>query len=148
MADPMTRLTNASMDLKKYTNVFNYWTFILIVIYIALLIANVIYFTMLLEPWLNIVAGVTLFFLIIAYLAVFFIKDTQMQILLTLLRSILGTAFPLALIFTVSGPFALWFQILGVVLFLIGLLLLILIFRPVLAMNKITKEFMKSQKSD
>ena len=148
MDDPMTRLTNASMDLKKYTNIFNYWTFIVIVIYIALLIANVIYFTMLLELWLNIVAGVTLFFLIIAYLAVFFIKDTQKQILLTLLRSMLGTAFPIALIFTVSGPFALWLQILGVLLFLIGLLLLILILRPVLAMNQITKEFMKAQKSD
>jgi O-antigen/teichoic acid export membrane protein len=148
MADPMTRLTNATMDLKKYTNVFNYWTFILIIIYIALLIANILFFTVLLELWLNIVAGVTLFFLIIAYLAVFFIKDTQKQIMLTLLRSMIGAALPIALIVTVGGPFALWLQILGAVLFLIGLLFLILILRSLLAMNQITKEFMKGQKSD
>ena len=148
MSDPMTRLTKATMDLKKFTSAFNYWTFLLIVIYFVLLIGGVFFPIMFLEPFLAIVAGLTLFFIIIAYIAVFFVKDTQKSIMLTLVRSIIGGILPLALVFATFGPFSLYLKILGIVLFLVGLIFFYFLLRPLLTMNAITKELMKPQKTE
>ena len=111
MSDPMTRLTQATMDLKKYTNVFNYWTFLVIIIYGVLLVGGALFPAIFQEPFLAIVAGITLFFIIIAYVAVFFIKDTQMAIMLTLIRSIIGALLPLAFVFATFGPFSLYLKV-------------------------------------
>ena len=148
MSDPMTRLTQATMDLKKYTNVFNYWTFLVIILYGVLLVGGALFPAIFQEPFLAIVAGITLFFIIIAYDAVFFIKDTQMAIMLTLVRSIIGALLPLALVFATFGPFSLYLKVLGIVLILVGLILFYLLLRPLLTMNAVTKELMKPQKAE
>ena len=148
MSDPMTRLTQATMDLKKFTSAFNYWTFLVIVIYAVLMLSGAFFPTIFQEPFLTIVAGVTLFFIIIAYVAVFFVKDTQKAIMLTLIRSIIGAIIPLALIFATIGPLSLYLKILGIALFLVGLIFFYFLLRPLLTMNAITKELMKPQKAD
>ncbi len=148
MSDPMARLTKATMDLKKYTSVFNYWTFLVIIIYGVLLIGGALFPAIFQEPFLAIVAGITLFFIIIAFVAVFFVKDTQMSIMLTLIRSIIGALLPLALVFATFGPFSLYLKILGIVLVLVGLILFYLLLRPLLTMNAVTKELLKPQKSE
>ncbi len=148
MSDPMTRLTKVTMDLKKFTSAFNYWTFLVIVIYFVLLIGGAFFPAMFQEPFLTIVAGLTLFFIIIAYIAVFIVKDTQKSIMLTLIRSIIGAILPLALVFATFGPFSLYLKILGIVLFLVGLIFFYFLLRPLLTMNAITKELLKPQKSE
>ena len=148
MSDPMTRLTEATMDLKKFTSVFNYWTFLVIIIYGVLLVGGALFPAIFLEPFLAIVAGITLFFIIIAYIAVFFIKDTQMAIVLSLVRAIISALLPLVLVFATFGPFSLYLKILGIVLVIIGLILFYLLLRPLLTMNAITKELMKPQKAE
>jgi hypothetical protein len=148
MSDPMARLTKATMDLKKYTSVFNYWAFLVIIIYGVLLVGGALFPAIFQEPFLAIVAGITLFFIIIAFVAVFFIKDTQMSIMLTLIRSIISALLPLALVFATFGPFSLYLKILGIVLVLVGLILFYLLLRPLLTMNAVTKELLKPQKSE
>jgi hypothetical protein len=136
------------MDLKKYTSVFNYLTVLVIIIYGVLLVGGALFPAIFQEPFLAIVAGLTLFFIIIAFVAVFFIKDTQMSIMLTLIRSIIGALLPLALVFATLGPFSLYLKILGIVLVLVGLILFYLLLRPLLTMNAVTKELLKPQKSE
>ncbi|MFX1576107.1 MAG: hypothetical protein ACFFCF_02935 [Promethearchaeota archaeon] len=150
MSDPMTRLTQATMDLKKYTSVFNYWAFLVIVIYVVLLVGGIFFPGVFVDPFLAIIAGITLFFVVLAFVAVFFVKDTQKGIILTLLRAIIGALLPLALILLSYplGPLVLYLRILGIILFLIGLILLYLLFRPILTMNAITKELMKPSKAE
>ena len=148
MSDLMTRLTQATMDLKKFTSAFNYWTFLVIVIYFVLLIGGAFFPAMFQEPFLALVAGLTLFFIIIGYVAVFFVKDTQKAIMLTLIRSIIGALLPLALVFASFGPISLYLKILGIVLFVVGLIFFYFLLRPLLTMNAITKELMKPQKSE
>ena len=143
MSDPMARLTKASMDLKKFTSIFNYWTVIAIIIYGVLLVGGALFPAIFQEPFLAIVAGITLFFIIIGFVAVFFIKDTQKAIMLSLIRSIIGALLPLALVFATFGPFSLYLKILGIVLVLVGLILFYLLLRPLLTMNAVTKELMK-----
>lgn len=146
----MTRLTQATMDLKKYTSVFNYWAFLVIVIYVVLLVGGIFFPGVFVDPFLAIIAGITLFFVVLAFVAVFFVKDTQKGIILTLLRAIIGALLPLALILLSYplGPLVLYLRILGIILFLIGLILLYLLFRPILTMNAITKELMKPSKAE
>lgn len=148
MSDPMTRLTQATMDLKKFTSAFNYWTFLVIVIYGVLVVGAALFPAIFQEPFLAIVAGITLFFIIIAFLAVFFVKDTQKAIMLTLIRSLIGAILPLALIFATFGPFSLYLLVLGIALFLVGLIFFYFLLRPLLTMNAITKEMMKGSKTD
>ncbi len=148
MSDPIARLTKATIDLKKFTSAFNYWTFIVIVIYFILLIGGAFFPTTFQELYLTIVAGITLFFIIIGYFAVFFVKDTQKAILLTIIRAIISALLPLAIVFTTFGPFALYLKILGIVLFLVGLIFFYFLFRPLLTMNAIKKELMKPPKSE
>jgi carbon starvation protein CstA len=147
MSDAMTRLTKASMDLKKFTNAFNYWTFLVIIIYLVLLFGGIFFPTPFQEPFLAIISGITLFFIIIAYLAVFFVKDTQKAIILTLIRAIISAVLPFALVFGTLGPLSLYLKTLGIVLFLIGLIFFYFLLRPLLTMNAVTKELMKGQKS-
>ncbi len=147
MSDPITRLTKATMDLKKFTSIFNYWSFIEIIIYLSILSANIVFFSVFQEAFLTIIAALTLFFIVLAFLAVFFVKDTQKQIMLTIIRAFIGGILPLAVIFGTFGPLALWLKILGGVLTILGLLILYLLLRPVLKMNAITKELIKAQKS-
>jgi hypothetical protein len=148
LSDPMTRITKATMDLKKFTSVFNYWTFLVIVIYIVLLLGSILFPTTFGEPFLAIVAGITLFFLIIAFLAVLFIKDTQKAILFTIIRALIGALLPIALIALSIGPLNLYIKLLGVALVLVGLIILYFLLRPLLTMNSATKELMKGQKSE
>ena len=146
MSDPMSRITKATMDLKKFTTAFNYWTFLVIIIYFVLFIGGVLFPVIFLEPFLAIVTGVTLFFIIIAFLAVFFVKDTQKAIMLTLIRTIIGAVLPVAMVFATYGPLSLYLKILGGVLFLVGLIFLYLVLRSLLTMNAATKELLKGQK--
>jgi hypothetical protein len=136
------------MDLKKFTSAFNYWTFLVIVIYGVLVVGAGLFTAIFQEPFLAIVAGITLFFIIIAFLAVLFVKDTQKAIMLTLIRSLIGAILPLALIFATFGPFSLYLLVLGIALFLVGLLFFYFLLRPLLTMNAITKEMMKGSKTD
>lgn len=135
------------MDLKKFTSVFNYWTFLAIVIYAVLLIGSFLLPFVFAEPFIAIIAGVTLFFLIIAFLAVLLVKDTQKAILLTIIRAIIGAVLPIALIALSIGPLALYIKLLGVALLLVGLIILYLLLRPVVTMNAATKELLKGQKT-
>lgn len=146
MADPMTRLTKATMDLKKFTNIFNYWTFLLLIVLFSILIASILFSLVFQEPWLSLATGLSLFFIIIAFVMVLFVKDTQKQIMLTVIRAILGALLPLTLLLTL-GPLSLWLKILSIALFLIGLVIFYLIFKPINTMTKITKELVKSMKS-
>ncbi len=139
----MTRLTQASMDLKKFTSAFNYWTFLVIVFFGVFLFGAGLFPTVFQEPFLAIIAGLTLFFIIVAFLAVFFVKDTQKAIMLTLIRAVIGAVLPLALIFAAIGPFGLYLKLLGAALFIIGLIFVYFLLRPLLTMNAITKELMK-----
>ncbi len=148
MSDPMTRLTQATMDLKKFTSAFNYWTFLVIVIYGVLLVGAGLFPAIFQEPFLAIVAGITLFFIIIAFLAVLFVKDTQKAIMLTLIRSLIGAILPLAIIFATLGPFSLYLKVLGIALLLVGLIFFYFLLRPLLTMNAITKELMKGSKTE
>lgn len=144
MSDPMTRLTQTTLDLKKFTSIFNYWTILEIVILLCLAFANIIFPLVFLEPWLTLVTGIIAFFLVLTFLVYLFIKDTQLRILLTLIRAILGAFLPLALLFTTNGPLALWLWILTAILVLVGLLLLYFVLKPVLTMRQLTKEILKA----
>jgi len=148
MSDPMTRLTKASMDLKKFTSAFNYWTFLVIIIYFVLLLSGAFFPTIFQEPFLTIVAGISLFFIIIAYAAIFFVKDTQKAIMLSLIRAVIGAILPLALVFATIGPLLLYLKILGIALFLIGLIFFYFLLRPLLTMNAVTKELLKPKKTE
>lgn len=144
MSDPMTRLTQTTLDLKKFTSIFNYWAILEIVILLCLAFANIIFPLVFLEPWLTLVTGIIAFFLVLTFLVYLFIKDTQLRILLTLIRAILGAFLPLALLFTTNGPLALWLWILTAILVLVGLLLLYFVLKPVLTMRQLTKEILKA----
>ncbi len=146
LSDPMTRITKATMDLKKFTSVFNYWTFLIIVIYAVLLFGSFLLPFVFVEPFVAIVATVTLFFIIIAFLAVLFVKDTQKAILLTIIRAFIGAVLPIALIVLSVGPLSVYIKLLGVALLLVGLIILYFLLRPLLTMNAATKELLKGQK--
>jgi hypothetical protein len=148
LSDAMTRITKATMDLKKFTSVFNYWTFLVIVIYLVLLAGSAFFPLVFGEPYLAIVSGITLFFIIIAFLAVFFVKDTQKAILLTIIRAIIGAVLPITLIVLSLGPLNLYIKLLGVALVLVGLIILYFLLTPLLTMNAATKELMRGQKTE
>ena len=147
MSDPMTRLTKATMDLKKFTNLMNYWTILIIVLLLIVVFTNLLFPLVLVETiWLTIGGSVFLVLLILLWVAVIIIKDTQLRILFNLIRAIVVALAPLILLAT-FGPFSLWLKIAGVILFLVGLLILYLNIKPVLTMNAITKELVRGSKS-
>ncbi|MFX1300962.1 MAG: hypothetical protein ACFFDE_08455 [Promethearchaeota archaeon] len=147
MSDPMTRLTKATMDLKKFTNLMNYWTILIIVMLLLVVFANLLFPLLLVETiWLTIGGSVFLVLLILLWVAVIIIKDTQLRILFNLIRAFVVLLAPLILQIT-FGPYSLMFKIVGLILFLFGLIILYLNLKPVLTMNAITKELVKGSKS-
>jgi hypothetical protein len=147
MSDPMTRLTKATMDLKKFTNLMNYWTILIIVILLLVIFTNLLFPLLLVETiWLTIGGFVFFVLLILLWVAVIMIKDTQLRILFNLIRAIVVTLAPLILQAT-FGPYSLLLKVAGLILFLVGLIILYLNLKPVLTMNAITKELVKGSKS-
>lgn len=145
MEDIMKKLTETTMNLSKWTKVLNYWTIIVIIL---LPLTYIIYAFVLgaFTPFLDTVILIYVLFITIPLLIVPFIKDTQKQILLTIIRSFIGFIFPLPIIFISSGPLALYLMILGVILFLVSLIICIFILLQVLTLNKLTKQLLQSQK--
>lgn len=147
MSDLMERLTKATMDLKKFTDLMNYWTILIIVFLLIVVFANLLVPFVLVETiWLTIAGSVFLVLLILLWVAVILIKDTQLRILFNLIRAIVVAIAPLILLAT-FGPYNLWFKIAGIILFLVGLIILYLNLKPVLTMNAITKELVRGSKS-
>ncbi|MHA2429286.1 MAG: hypothetical protein ACXADB_14785 [Candidatus Hermodarchaeia archaeon] len=147
MSDPMTRLTKATMDMKKFTDIMNYWTVLIIVIQLLVVFTNALFPLLLVETiWLTIGGSVFLVLLILLWVAVILIKDTQLRILFNLIRAIVVALAPLILLAT-FGPYNLWFKIAAIILFLCGLIILYFNLKPVLTMNAITKELVKGSKS-
>jgi hypothetical protein len=143
----MERLTKATMDLKKYTNLMNYWTFLIIVILLIMVSTNLLFPMLLVETiWFTIGGSVFLVLLILLWVAVIIIKDTQLRILFNLIRAFVVMLTPLILQVT-FGPYSLMFKIASLILFLVGLIILYLNIKPVLTMNAITKELVKGSKS-
>lgn len=147
MSDPMTRLTKATMDLKKFTSILNYWTFFIIFILLLVVFTSILLPLLLVETiWLTIGGSVFLVLLIILWLAVVLIKDTQLRILINLIRAIVVAIAPLILLAT-FGPYNLYFKATAIILFLCGLIILYFNLKPVLTMNAITKELVRGSKS-
>lgn len=147
MSDLMERLTKATMDMKKFTDIMNYWTILIIVIQLLVVFTNVLFPLLLVETiWLTIGGSVFLVLLILLWVAVILIKDTQLRILFNLIRAIVVALAPLILLAT-FGPYNLWFKIAAIILFLCGLIILYFNLKPVLTMNAITKEIVKGSKS-
>jgi len=143
----MERLTKATMDMKKFTDIMNYWTILIIVIQLLVVFTNVLFPLLLVETiWLTIGGSVFLVLLILLWVAVILIKDTQLRILFNLIRTIVVALAPLILLAT-FGPYNLWFKIAAIILFLCGLIILYFNLKPVLTMNAITKEIVKGSKS-
>ena len=147
MSDLMERLTKATMDMKKFTDIMNYWSILIIVIQLLVVFTNVLFPLLLVETiWLTIGGSVFLVLLILLWVAVILIKDTQLRILFNLIRAIVVALAPLILLAT-FGPYNLWFKIAAIFLFLCGLIILYFNLKPVLTMNAITKEIVKGSKS-
>ena len=147
MSDLMERLTKATMDLKKFTNLMNYWSILIIVILLIVVFTNLLFPFVLVETiWLTIGGSVFLVLLILLWVAVILIKDTQLRILFNLIRAFVVMLAPLILEVT-FGPYSLLFKIVGLILFLVGIIILYLNIKPVLTMNAITKELVKGSKS-
>lgn len=145
MEDIMKQLTETTMNLSKWTKILNYWTIIVIIILpLTYLIHTFVFFAY--EPFFCILALIYFLFLLIPLVVVPFIKDTQKQILLTIIRAFIGFIFPLPIIFLSSGPLALYLMILGGILFLVSLIICIFILLQVLTLNKLTKQLLQSQK--
>jgi hypothetical protein len=143
----MERLTKATMDLKKFTNLMNYWSILIIVFLLIVVFTNLLFPMLLVETiWLTIGGSVFLVLLILLWVTVILIKDTQLRILINLIRAIVVALAPLILLAT-FGPYNLWFKIAAIILFLCGLIILYLNIKPVLTMNAITKELVKGSKS-
>ncbi|MFW9983891.1 MAG: hypothetical protein ACFFCB_04090 [Candidatus Odinarchaeota archaeon] len=147
MSDLMERLTKATMDLKKFTNLMNYWTILIIVILLLVVFANLLLPLVLVETiWLTIGGSVFLVLLILLWVAVIIIKDTQLRILFNLIRAFVVMLAPLILQVT-FGPYSLLLKVAGLILFLVGIIILYLNIKPVLTMNAITKELVRGSKS-
>jgi len=147
MSDLIERLTKATMDLKKFTNLMNYWSILIIVILLIVVFTNLLFPFVLVETiWLTIGGSVFLVLLILLWVAVILIKDTQLRILFNLIRAFVVMLAPLILEVT-FGPYSLLFKIVGLILFLVGIIILYLNIKPVLTMNAITKELVKGSKS-
>lgn len=147
MSDLMERLTKATMDLKKYTNLMNYWSILIIVILVIVVFTNLLFPLILVETiWLTIGGFVFLVLLILLWVAVILIKDTQLRILFNLIRAFVVMLAPLILQAT-FGPFSLLLKIAGIILVIIGIIILYLNIKPVLTMNAITKELVRGSKS-
>ena len=143
----MERLTKATMDLKKYTNLMNYWSILIIVILVIVVFTNLLFPLILVETiWLTIGGFVFLVLLILLWVAVILIKDTQLRILFNLIRAFVVMLAPLILQAT-FGPFSLLLKIAGIILVIIGIIILYLNIKPVLTMNAITKELVRGSKS-
>jgi len=135
------------MDLKKFTNLMNYWSILIIVILLIVVFTNLLFPFVLVETiWLTIGGSVFLVLLILLWVAVILIKDTQLRILFNLIRAFVVMLAPLILEVT-FGPYSLLFKIVGLILFLVGIIILYLNIKPVLTMNAITKELVKGSKS-
>ena len=147
MSDLMERLTKATMDLKKFTNLMNYWTILVIVILLIVVVTNLLLPLVLVETiWLTIGGSVFLVLLILLWVAVILIKDTQLRILFNLIRAFVVLLAPLILQVT-FGPYSLLLKVAGLIMFIVGIIILYLNIKPVLTMNAITKELVRGSKS-
>ena len=146
MEDVMKKLTKATESLSSWTKILNYWTIIAIIILIGLIAGH--FFDPLFFPQLVTLIGssVCLVFIVLPFLGVFLIKDTQLLILLSLIRSFLGFILPLAFMVVTLIYFPGSLIVLGVyaLLFVIGLIIGLFIIMQVLALNKYTKELLKA----
>jgi len=146
MEDVMKNLTKATQRLSTWTKILNYWTIISIIILIGFLAGH--FLDPVLFPQLVTLIGssICLVFIVIPFLGVFLIKDTQLQILLSLIRGFLGFILPLAFVVVTLIYFPGNLMVLGLytVLFVISLVICLFILMQVLALNKFTRELLKA----
>jgi hypothetical protein len=144
MEDVMKNLTKTTETLRTWTKILNYWTIVTIVILVGLVVGH--FLDSLLFPQLVTLIGssISLVFIVIPFLGVFLIKDTQLQILLSLIRGLLGFILPLALMALTLFYFPTNLMVLAlfVVLFVVGLIISVFLFIQVLALNKFTKQLL------
>jgi hypothetical protein len=145
MEDVMKNLTKATESLSTWTKILTYWTIISMVILIGLIAGH--FFDPLLFPQLVTLIGSSIYlvFIVLLFLGVFLIKDTQLLILLSLVRSFLGFTLPLAFMVVTLIYFPGSLIVLGVyaALFVIGLIISLFILMQVLALNRYTKQLLK-----
>ena len=132
------------MNLSKWTKILNYWTIIVVILLIPLIVLsfNPLYS----DPLFAIAALVYLLILLFPLIIARFIKDTQIQILVTLVRGFIGFLPPIALIFLTFGPLSLYWIIISAIFLLVGLIICALILLQVLALNRLTKQLLQAQK--
>jgi len=144
MEDIMKKLTKTTETLRTWTKILNYWTIIVIIILIGLIIGHFV--NSILFPQLVTLVGSSIYlvFIVIPLLGMLRIKDTQLQILLSLIRGLLGFILPLAFMVLTFFYFPSNLIVLGLfaVLFVFGLIICLFLFMQVLALNKLTKQLL------
>ena len=146
MEDAMKNLTKATETLRTWTRILNFWTIVTIIILIGLIVGH--FLDPLLFPQLVTLIGSSIYlvFVVIPFLGVFLIKDTQLQLLLSLIRGFLGFILPLAFMVVTLVYFPTSLIVLGLflVLFVVGLIICLFILMQILALNKFTKQLLKA----
>jgi hypothetical protein len=137
MQDTMNALMKSMNRLKQTTTILNVWTILVIIILAGLIGVNVLAYALLPEPFLAILGGVYLAFLLVLFIANWLIKDTQKQIMISLIRAILG--FILAIPLVILG-FTLLVKILAVIFAVVFLIIFLLLLLPILELAKLQKQ--------
>jgi hypothetical protein len=139
MQDTMNALMKAMNSLKKATTVLNAWTILVIIILAGLIGVNVFLPSMLNEPFLTILGGVYLAFLLILLIINKLVKDTQKQIMIGLVRAMLGLILALPLFFLC---FTLLMKVLSILFAIVFLVILVLLAMPISKLLKFQKQLM------
>ncbi|MFX0169652.1 MAG: hypothetical protein ACFE89_09905 [Candidatus Hodarchaeota archaeon] len=146
MEDIMKNLTKTTEKLGTWTTILNYWTIITIIILVAVITGH--FFDPFLFPQLLSLIGtpVYLICIIIPLFGVFMIKDTQLRILLSIVRGILGFLLPLILTIITFLFFPTNFSLIGlfVLLLIVSLIIGTFILLQTLALNNLTKQLLKA----
>jgi len=132
----MNALMKAMNSLKKATTLLDGWTIVVIIILAGLIGANVLVFALLPEPLFAILGGVYLAFLLIFFIANRLVKDNQKQIMIGLIRALLGFILAIPLIIL---SFTLLVRVPATVFAVVFLIIFILLLMPISKLLKLQK---------
>ena len=136
MEEATKRLLNSMGKLQKGFIILKYWTYIVIIALAILIGINVFIptiFLPVLEPFLTIVAAVYLIFLIVLVVTDMLVKDNQKKIMIGVIRALLGFILPVPLVLL---TFHFGLKLLGIILVVVGIIIFLLIFKPINDMIK------------
>jgi hypothetical protein len=129
----MAKLSAAMERLKVGLRVLKWWTVIVMVVLVGVVGVVLVVPWVLPEPNVVVLAGgylvVTAVFFVIHWMT----KDNQRQIMLGLIRGLLGVILPV--VFMIPGlVYTIWVMLIGFLFFVVGLVVFYLVFAPIYAM--------------